>query len=110
MPVGNEMTNTDLQSAALAARVPLGAFYVIHALLLWAVFSAEAGALHIALLEALGGLLLTRGVCTRTVAVALVSVAAAAALLGFGGFAQLAVGLAGTAMLFLNPSAIDFYE
>ena len=106
----NEMTSTEFQSAALAVRAPLGAFYVVHALLVGAVFSAESGALHIASLEALGGLLLAAGVCTRTVAVALMPVGGAAYLLGFGGFAPLVIGLAGMAMLFLSPSAIDFNE
>jgi hypothetical protein len=75
------MANTDMDDAVLVARVTLGLLYVIHAVLLWAVFASAPSAQYFAGAELLGGAMLIFGCCTRTVAVALFPVAVATVVL-----------------------------
>lgn len=101
------MANTDMEDAALVARITLGLLYVIHAVLLWVVFGGAHSAPYIACAELLGGVMLVLNFCTRTVAVALFPVAVTAVLLhsgasvgiGVSEIAYLAACLAGVALL-----------
>lgn len=78
------MANTDIEDAALVARVTLGLLYLIHAVLLWVVFGPGHSACYFAGAELLGGVMLILGFWTRTVAVALFPAAVATVLLHSG--------------------------
>ena len=78
------MANTDMEDAALIARVTLGLLYVIHAVLLWEVFGSAPSAHYFAGAELLGGAMLVFGLCTRSVAIALFPVAVATVVLHSG--------------------------
>ena len=101
------MANTELEDAALVVRITVGLLYVIHAVLLWAVFGTAHSALYFAGAELVGGVMLVLSFCTRTVAVALFPVAVATVLLHSGAgigisiseIAYLAGCLAGMALL-----------